>query len=223
MRNAAAAGYAAAAGACALAGADLAHEFERAGNARDALVVSLPAGLLILAVGLAALLVALGWKRRLGHHPHCARCGYPFLDTETLVCACPECGAPWRWIGRTVEGRPASRPAMVTAGALLGVASAGVLLLGAAAPQTLLRAAPEPLVVAHAAGAPWYAGLESWRNIRERTLSPRSAARLAARIRAQQSRNTTVLHEAEAWLHDLLLARRAAAAAPPPAMRVRSP
>lgn len=215
MRSAAWIGWTTAAGALSLASADFAHELERAATVRDALVVALPANLLILAVGLAAVLVALGWKRRLGHHPHCSRCGYPFLNGEELVCVCPECGSPWRWIGRTVEGQPASRPAMVTAGALLGVASSGLLLLGAASPQTLLRAAPEPLVVAHAGGAPWYASLESWRNVRERTLSPRAAAWLASRIRTQQRQNAAVLHEAEVWLYDTLHARSAAPAPTP--------
>ncbi len=86
------------------------------------LVMLLPAGLVLLAVGLRGV--------RVSDHPHCRACGFDLFGSAAAE-RCPECGTGLSRSGAVREGVRRRRPGLIVAGVVLLLPIVAVLGLGA--------------------------------------------------------------------------------------------
>jgi hypothetical protein len=107
-----------------------------------AIVMAVPMAVKSGSVALGAYLLWRGWPRRFGRARHCRKCGYTQENHGRIIGPCPECGAPWRWIGRFRTGQRRSHSWMLTCGAALLVLVIGTWLLKHMAPGVLLTWMP---------------------------------------------------------------------------------
>jgi predicted nucleic acid-binding Zn-ribbon protein len=170
-----------------------------------AVLAAAPAILAWLTAGLGAVLVGLGWPRRAGAAPHCARCGYQYdQPRDRLAPTCPECGNPWRWFGRMRPGRPVRHAPLLVAGglalclALAGAVNAPIL------ERLTLRSLPVRTLIAHAvADGPTS---PAWDYLTSLTLSASQRDDLAGALLDRRLSRGGLDAQREAWLDSYLFA-----------------
>ncbi|MEM6458108.1 MAG: hypothetical protein AAF710_01820 [Planctomycetota bacterium] len=108
---------------------------------------------LLVAFGLlpGVLLLVWGWSgKRVGDHPHCARCRFDLFGVYPGADDCPECGQELWLPGAVVDGQPVRRRRPLVAGAVLVAVSLsllGVFTAWAVSSSTVYAAMPGPLLV----------------------------------------------------------------------------
>jgi hypothetical protein len=183
----------------------------RVPNLPAALVVAFPAlvGILTLSVGVWIAIVF--WPRREGLGLHCKRCGYFQERQGRLAPACPECGAPWLWIGNTSRGRPAGRYGMLALGLCLCLLTLGAMLTSSVTPWVVLRLMPDRALLTQVTVLPDAAATGYWEELLRRNLPRATMDALAGPLLQKKARDGYLSTAAEA----VVLAAMLSPGAPP--------
>lgn len=121
-----------------------------AGSLVEAVPLMIKSGTIVVAMHL----MWIGWPRVRGRGVHCRRCGYHQEDQGRVVGPCPECGAPWRWIGCFRIGERRGTRWMVTTGLALLLFMGAIEIIGRAAPFLLLHLTPTEILIQRIANLP---------------------------------------------------------------------
>jgi hypothetical protein len=192
-------------GAAAAAGvAGVLASWARLGTLPLAIASRFPLLVELLTASIGVWMVDRHWPRRFGGGPHCKRCGYHRERHGRLVDACPECGAPWLWIGMTRTGGRSGDLPLAALGAALVAFSLGAMLVQAAAPWVYLRMIPTATLLGQVAVLPdRYTG-NMWGEVMRRRLPAATLDGLAPALMAKRVRDGALSLAAEAVLFDAM-------------------
>ncbi len=154
-----------------------------------AMVAALPMLIKSGSAALGAYLVWCGWPRKRGRGLHCRRCGYHQEDQGRIVGSCPECGAPWRWIGRSRVGELRGQSWMVTVGLALLFLVTGTWMLGRVAPWLLVRWMPTDVLIQRLGMMPDDQLTDEWNEFDERVLTAEKLEGLAQALMRKKARD----------------------------------
>ncbi len=181
----------------------------RAVNAEEALVravAALPMTLGLLALIVGVLLFALQRRLRFGSAPSCRGCGYPYPDTEKLITACCECGAPWRWYGGLVRGTPIHSDRVRRAGRFLMIVGAPLVMLSMIPTGRAVSVLPTGVISARLAVAPDSGAGAWWDELDRRTIADTQRERIALRLLDRRRRVGSIGTGGEGWLRSSVAA-----------------
>ncbi len=167
------------------------------GSSSNGMVAALP---LLIKTGTAALgifLIFRGWPRRIGRGNHCRKCGYRREDDGRLVSQCPECAAPWRWIGRFESGERISQRWMLLLGAALLLLVAGTWFVRRTAPSILLSWLPSDVLLQQLASFPDEDLVDQWAELDQRKVPDAKLDTLADALQRKKQRDGFICRAAE--------------------------
>lgn len=159
-----------------------------------------PGALGVLALTIGPLAFVLQRRLRVGSTPSCRRCGYPYPDSEKIVTACCECGAPWRWYGGLVRGRPVYPERVRRLGLAAAIVGVPLLALALTPTSTLVSVAPTPVITARLAIAPDVEARVWWDELDDRPISDASRERIAIRLLDRAAGGNALGPVSEDWL-----------------------
>lgn len=169
-------------------------------TAERLLLFELPSLLLTATAAAGLYLVGRGWPYREGESLYCARCGHPWsAEIARLHSECQECGAPWRWFGGRVRGRPVRRPGLVAGGAVLCLLWLAIVVLRTTAPARLARSSPTWLLIRTVELAPWKDARVQWDELMARALPASDEAALARAILQKRQRERSLPTPLATW------------------------
>lgn len=178
--------------------------WEHAGVRRlgPALTASLPALIVLLTGTIGVWMVYIGWPRRVGRGAHCAACGYYQENQGKITGSCPECGAPWRWIGNTKPGKPVGSTMLVVLGMLLWILAGMAVVVPAASPSVMLRIMPSSALLAQLGTLPDSTLVEAWAELDRRRIPAKKLEELAEALLKKQARDGYLSSPAERVLFE---------------------
>lgn len=161
------------------------------------MVAALP---LLIKTGTAALgvfLIYRGWPRRFGRGVHCRKCGYRREDDGRLVSQCPECAAPWRWIGRFQSGERISHRWMILLGSGLLFFISATWIIRHTAPSILLSILPTDVLLQQLASFPDEDLVDQWAEFDQRRIPDARLDALAEALERKKQRDGFICRAAE--------------------------
>jgi len=140
------------------------------GSSSLGMVAALPLLIKTATAALGLYLIFRGWPRRIGRGMHCRKCGYRREDDGRIVAQCPECAAPWRWIGKFQSGQRITHRWMIILGIALFSLVSGTWLIRQTAPSILLTWLPTDILLQQLASYPDEDLVDQWSEFDQRAI-----------------------------------------------------
>ena len=158
-------------------------------GASGGLIATVPLMIQVGSVAAAVFLLWKGWPRTRGSGIHCRNCGYHQEEAGRVVGPCPECGAPWRWIGRFRVGDRRGERWMVAVGLGLLFLVASTSIISRVAPWAMLRWMPTEVLIQRVALLPEDELSDEYNELTSRTPDPERMRWLAQALMRKRTRD----------------------------------